>query len=245
MTDWKRLQAPMPPEAVEWRVQTGGEKNGRIWALVVPYADSRWLMSRLDEVLGPENWRDEYVTGPGGKGSILCHLSIRCGDEWVTKSDVGDESNIHAEKGAVTDAFKRACVKWNVGNIRALYQASEGFAKVHPGGRLEGMTPKKAGSKRFKYDPPHIDLAAKPAAVQARVVEETEQAPQRELAQPERLEYLRAQLEDRGLTGRRASEYVDGILGRRVTRTNGLSDNDVDLVLNGLKSIKPIAEEAA
>ena len=55
-----KLIETMPVESIEWRVQRAGNTNGKAWALVVPYADARWLMQRLDEVFGVLDWWDEY-----------------------------------------------------------------------------------------------------------------------------------------------------------------------------------------
>lgn len=41
--------------------------------------------------------------------------------QWVSKQDVGVESNTEKEKGQASDAFKRACVNWGIG--RELYTA--------------------------------------------------------------------------------------------------------------------------
>jgi len=41
------------------------------------------------------------------------------GTGWVTKSDGAEDSTIEAVKGAYSDSFKRACVKWGI--ARYLY----------------------------------------------------------------------------------------------------------------------------
>lgn len=38
---------------------------------------------------------------------------------WVSKEDVGTESNTEKEKGQASDSFKRACFNWGIG--RELY----------------------------------------------------------------------------------------------------------------------------
>src|SRR5207248_1414123 len=77
---------------------------------------------RLDEVLGVENWQDEYDSLPDG--SVVCRLRLRLGDGWVTKVDVGSPSEQPDEhdrvKAAFSDALKRASVKFGVG--RYLYR---------------------------------------------------------------------------------------------------------------------------
>lgn len=41
--------------------------------------------------------------------------------EWITKEDVGELSNVAANKGRASDAFKRAATNWGIG--RELYSS--------------------------------------------------------------------------------------------------------------------------
>lgn len=153
------LTTTLPLDAIEWRIQTQGlTKAGKPWAMVVPYADARYLMSVLDAACGPENWRDSYEEGP--QGGVKCCLSIRTGGDWVTKEDVAENTQVEAIKGGVTDAFKRACVKWNVANVRSLYGVGECWAEFHAQGRF---TTKLEGERR-KWNPPVLDLPASAGA---------------------------------------------------------------------------------
>lgn len=106
----KDLQKVIPEQ---WKMQSGraGDKKGS----VVAYIDARDVMKLLDEVVGPENWKDEYHVLLNN--DVRCRLSIKCGDDWIGKEDVGTPSNQDAEKGAFSDAFKRAAVKWGVGRF--------------------------------------------------------------------------------------------------------------------------------
>ncbi len=57
-----RLAAPFNPEDIEWRAgATNAEKTK---ALALAYITSRAVMDRLDDAIGPENWRDEFRPGP-------------------------------------------------------------------------------------------------------------------------------------------------------------------------------------
>lgn len=114
-----------PFDDVKWRLQSGNV-NSR-WGRCVAYIDSRQVMDRLDEVVGPENWCDQYHK-EGDKW--LCGISLRINDEWITKWDTGDESNTEGNKGQVSDSFKRAAVKWGIG--RDLYAKDLVFVKVRP-----------------------------------------------------------------------------------------------------------------
>jgi hypothetical protein len=104
----------VPLSKVEWRVD-GRPYKSRV--RVVPYIDARDVAEMLDEWVGPANWKDKYSDHPiAGKPAEMCMLSVRVGDEWVTKQDVGVPSNFESQKGTVSDAFKRvATIKWGVG----------------------------------------------------------------------------------------------------------------------------------
>ncbi len=79
-------------------------------------------MNRLDAVLGPENWWDEYAPG---ENSVLCRLTVRLPDGSIlTKADAGGYAGMpdsgDDDKSGFSDAFKRAAVKFGVG--RYLYR---------------------------------------------------------------------------------------------------------------------------
>ncbi|MDX0180886.1 hypothetical protein GOC16_08480 [Sinorhizobium meliloti] len=109
-----QLAAEFPREAISWRAQSVTKDGTK--ALALAYIDARDVMDRLDEVCGPENWSDRYEF----HGSrTVCYLSIRVNGEWITKADGAGDSDVEAEKGAISDALKRAAVKWGIG--RYLY----------------------------------------------------------------------------------------------------------------------------
>jgi hypothetical protein len=113
--DFTALAAEFPRDAVSWRCQTV-TKNEPYKGLALAYIDARDVMRRLDAVCGPAGWSDRYEVH-GSK--TICYLSIRIGDEWITKADGAGDSDVEAEKGAISDAFKRSAVKWGIG--RYLY----------------------------------------------------------------------------------------------------------------------------
>lgn len=80
----------------------------------VAYVDSRDVQDLLDKVVGTQNWQDSYLEV---KGNLFCSIGIKCGEEWVWKTDCGSESNVEKQKGEASDAFKRAAVKWGVGRF--------------------------------------------------------------------------------------------------------------------------------
>lgn len=126
--DLAALQKPFPASEIEWRVgSTNGEKTK---GLALAYLTARHVMERLDEVAGVGNWQDRYeFHGP----RTVCYLSLRVGDEWITKADGAGDSDVEAEKGAISDALKRAAVKWGIG--RYLYNTGNIWVEIEPAGR--------------------------------------------------------------------------------------------------------------
>jgi len=128
--DLKRLQAPFAPEDIEWKPIAISKQAGK--ALVAPYVTNRAIMDRLDEVCGPENWRNEFRPGPGG--GVLCGISIRIGDEWITKWDGAENTDIEPVKGGLSSAMRRAAVQWGIG--RYLYRLPNQWVRIDERGRL-------------------------------------------------------------------------------------------------------------
>lgn len=151
--------------------------------LVLHYIDARCVMEKLDEVVGIENWRDEYTLLP--QGSVECRLSVRIADEWITKSDVGSESEQpdggDRMKAAYSDAFKRAAVKFGIG--RHLYRLPQVWADYDPvkkqiiGNTLpdEKPAPAKPAAVPPKYAPKdNMPLRAKHSQALARAASKAE-----------------------------------------------------------------------
>jgi hypothetical protein len=122
---WDKLKAPFPADAIEWRVGRAGKSGDRAWVAALAYITSRHVMDRLDQVVGPLNWKDTYQEISGG---FVCALSLRedKGGEWITRCDGADKSDIEPIKGGISDALKRAAVKFGIG--RYLYDLTETFA---------------------------------------------------------------------------------------------------------------------
>lgn len=130
--DFKALAEPFPKNEVKTLTKTWKDKKtGAEKRFSAPYLTARHVMNRLDKVIGPENWRDEYVFLDGGR--VMCTLYLRIGDEWIGKADMGTETDVEPEKGAVSDAFKRAAVRWGIG--RELYNDGTAFDDDDPPAR--------------------------------------------------------------------------------------------------------------
>jgi len=117
MSIFERLAAPFPADAVHWRAQSVNRDGNAAMALA--YIDARDVMDRLDEVCGPDGWSDSYVET--AKGRVVASISIDCGEAgWISKSDGAGDTDVEGDKGGISDAFKRAAVKWGIG--RYLYR---------------------------------------------------------------------------------------------------------------------------
>src|SRR4051794_34998579 len=108
------LAAPFDGHEVKIRAASGGRQ--------LHYITARTAMNRLDNVLGPEHWWDEYVPL---ETSVICKLTLRLPDgTTVTKCDAGGYAGMadqgDDDKSGFSDAFKRAAAKFGV--ARYLYR---------------------------------------------------------------------------------------------------------------------------
>jgi Rad52/22 family double-strand break repair protein len=159
------LAAPFDASELKLRSQAGRQ---------MPYVTARTVMNRLDEVLGPENWWDDFVPL---EHSVICRISIRLPDGTIlTKCDAGGYAGLadpgDDDKSGFADAFKRTAVKFGVG--RYLYRDGvPKFARDEPrdSARLE------ANSRAGEAKPPEIVPAASASTASPRSTEEGAGAP--------------------------------------------------------------------
>ncbi len=117
------LKKPFPANKISWRV--GSVSKDKKKAMALAYLDARDVMDRLDEVCGPGNWQNKH---PHANGKTSCAIGIKIGDEWVWKENGAGDSQVEAEKGAFSDAFKRSAVMWGVG--RYLYDVPNIWVEI-------------------------------------------------------------------------------------------------------------------
>jgi len=129
------LAAPFAGNKIHWR--PGSTTKDKSKAIALAYIDARDVMERLDEVVGPENWQREHTVD--GK-FVMCRIGIELHDavahgvsNWVWKQDGAPVTDIEAEKGGLSDAFKRAAVNWGVG--RYLYDTPDAWMPLEARGR--------------------------------------------------------------------------------------------------------------
>jgi|APSaa5957512622_1039677.scaffolds.fasta_scaffold19695_3 hypothetical protein len=111
-----KLNDILDAEDVEARI---GTTNKSGFSLLL-YKTARTDVKRLNEVHG-DLWKNRYFHDT--KGLLCCEISVYNSEikEWVSRVDVGTESNTEKEKGSYSDAFKRAGFKWGIG--AELYQS--------------------------------------------------------------------------------------------------------------------------
>lgn len=132
----------MHADEIECRVGSVSEGKG---CSLLMYKNARVDMTLLDEVVGPENWQRSHEVI---NDNLFCKVSIRSENgEWVSKQDVGTESNTEKEKGQASDAFKRACVNWGIG--RELYTSPFVWVTLRADEWKVGFNGKKQPKTRF------------------------------------------------------------------------------------------------
>jgi hypothetical protein len=156
--DLKALAAEFPRNVVSWRAQSVTKDGTKAMALA--YIDARDVMERLDAVCGPDGWQCDY---PHAAIKTVCRIGIKVGDEWVWKANGAGDSDIEAEKGALSDAFKRAAVLWGIG--RYLYDTETPWVPCEAY-ETEYQGKKKWNWKRWTVDPWSCVRGAKPAPAQ-------------------------------------------------------------------------------
>lgn len=158
------LKKPFDPKRVSWRVGPTTKDKQRAQALC--YVDSRDVQDRLDEAVGVENWQCRY----SAIGStIVCAIGIKIDGEWVWKEDGAGASDIEAEKGGLSGAFKRSAVKWGIS--RYLYDVNIPWIEIEPAGNSYKIKPSEmpklvaalsgATAPQTRPEPPPTPVASK------------------------------------------------------------------------------------
>lgn len=139
----ERLRMPFPVNQVSLRIGSTNKKK-RVYetndknakptkGLPLAYIDARDVENRLDEVFGVEGWQTKYFETV--KGRIICELSCLINGVWVTKSDGAGDTGTEGEKGAISDAKKRAAVQFGIG--RYLYAIKLNWVDLDQYGKFD------------------------------------------------------------------------------------------------------------
>ena len=87
-------------------------------------------MERLDAVCGPEGWQCRY---PHANSKTCCEIGILTEHGWIWRSDGAGDTDFEGAKGAFSDAFKRAAVRFGIG--RYLYDLPSEWVEIESRGR--------------------------------------------------------------------------------------------------------------
>lgn len=120
------------------------EKNRVDYTVIVPYINKKIIVERLNKIVGIGNWKNElkewhnnnemnlnletlkfiydsdekkikkFIENIYTKKQI-CGLSIKIENEWITKWDGADNTDIESTKGGISSSFKRAANLWGLG----------------------------------------------------------------------------------------------------------------------------------
>lgn len=137
--DLSKLKEPFPVGKIHWRI--GSITKDKKKAMALAYLDARDVMDRLDEVCGMGGWGSKTGWSDGKK--LECSIGIKITPtvfdcqtnkiefpgEWVWKSNGAGDTSVEADKGAFSDAFKRAGVMWGIG--RYLYQTPNWWVAIN------------------------------------------------------------------------------------------------------------------
>lgn len=133
-----KLEVPFHPAQVEWRVMATAQEGRR--GLVMPYADQRAYIDRLNEIFTPAGWTRKYTVTTSAsferdddkklvaKVFVTCDLTIHgIGSHSATGEEWTDDDN--AGTSAEAQAFKRACACFGLG--RYLYYFTETWVDLN------------------------------------------------------------------------------------------------------------------
>lgn len=123
-----KLKEPFAHDVIHWRV--GATNKEKTKGIPFAYIDARDVQDRLDDVCGIGGWQ---ALCPHANGKTSYKIGIKVGDEWVWKENGAGDSDVEAEKGAFSDALKRAAVMWGIG--RYLYDVKNIWVDIEPNGK--------------------------------------------------------------------------------------------------------------
>jgi len=143
-----QLEIPFHPDQIKWRVMRTSS-DGRS-GLVLPFADPRAYMDRLNQLFTPAGWTREYTisTVPSltrlekGKAIVTSKVLVatavtisRLGSHTGTGEEWADREN--AVTAADAQAFKRACSCFGLG--RYLYSFGEAWVQLNQHGQAVAL----------------------------------------------------------------------------------------------------------
>ena len=131
LTLQQKLECPLPASRVSWRI--GAKSKDKTKARLLAYIDARDVMEVLDRAVGFDNWQCRYNLAEAGV--LICEIGLRINGEWLWRANGAGDTQVEAEKGKCSDAFKRAAVLWGVG--RYLYGLDSPYVAINEYGKWD------------------------------------------------------------------------------------------------------------
>lgn len=190
--DYRQIQTelarPFAPEDLEWRIQVTTQDKSK--GLAVPYVTNRAIQDRLDDVVGPENWRNDYKPwhSANKKGAQLCGISVYLEDrkEWLTKWDGAEDTDVEPVKGGLSDSMKRAAVQFGIG--RVLYKMNPVWVFIEQKGKSFIIK----DQERSKLDKAYLEMLgrlrltpAQPGGLQSQLTPKADKTAPQDIPAPE------------------------------------------------------------
>ena len=122
MDIYEMLKSPFAADKISWRI--GATNKDKTKGIPLAYIDARDVMNRLDEVF-EMNWQCKYSHA---STKTVCEISVLINEVWITRAGGAGDTDIEAEKGALSDAFKRAAVLFGIG--RYLYDLPNEWIEI-------------------------------------------------------------------------------------------------------------------
>lgn len=144
----RRLREPFGSKEIEWKIQVNTQDKKR--GMAVAYLDARAVQKRLDDTVGPFNWKNVYSLWHDN--SQICGISIFHDGrkEWVTKFDGAENSDFEPIKGGLSDSFKRAAAVWGIG--RYLYEMEGVWVEIEARGKSFTIKQSEYGRLEKEYN---------------------------------------------------------------------------------------------
>lgn len=122
------LTRPFDVKLISWRV--GATNKDKTKAIPLAYIDARDVMKRLDDVFGLD-WQCKYTHADA---KTICEIGVCIEGQWIWRAGGAGDTDIEAEKGAISDAFKRAAVLFGIGrylyNIPNIWVEIDEYKKI-------------------------------------------------------------------------------------------------------------------
>jgi hypothetical protein len=90
---------------------------------------------------------------------VMCGISVKIENEWVTKYDGAENTQVEAVKGGLSSSMKRTAVQFGIG--RYLYHLDANFAQTVDNAP-NAKSAKTKDNKWFKWIPPELPNFALP-----------------------------------------------------------------------------------